>query len=1035
MWLSRQQQGRRRIVGLAERRTGSVRSALAMLLLLPPLATASEVLAVAGRSGANPVAATPTVGGDTHRWGCVTFSFEGPRCDETGTPNPFMDFRFEVVFEHSGGAPSVRVPGYFAADGQAGDTGATSGRCWRVHFTPDAAGEWTWRSSCVAGEGVAVKKTGGNSVASLDRLTGVLQIAEAPPQTDALRTRGRLRYVGSRYLQFSRNGTWFIKGGCGSPETLLAYAEFDGTQRMAEQGEFDRSKPPAPARLIPLPTLAAGLHRYEAHESDWREGDPTWQGGRGKGLIGGLNYLGSRGVNSLYFVTMNVNGDGRNVWPWINPWRHDRFDCSKLDQWGLVFEHMCRRRIVPHFVLQETENDHLLDLGEAGPMRRVYYRELVARFAHLPALFWNLGEENTQSPRQQRACADALRELDPYDHPILVHNDHWHAKNLRETYEPLFGDSSITGASMQDFFVDDVPENVLWCVDASAAAGQPWIVFADELDGPQRGAVADADDTSRDDLRALMWRALMAGAGGVEWYFGWRNNSHDSDLSAEEWRSRDALFTQTRTAREFFEEYLPFAQMTPRDDVAVGRSVSCLAKDGEVYAFYFPNGRGGRIRLPDSPSAYAVRWFNPRSGGALQIGSYATIRGPGVAWTGPPPSEPTHDWVAIVRRIDESHAVMRFPQQAWATAAPIDMGIDPAGLQHALNAWRGRLNEDGIDRVVVCRRGVVVHQGPNVSEPGNLYSCTKSFTSTLLGLLQEDGVVTLDDSAADYEPSLRHHYPKACFRHFATMTSGYSAEGFSRWDEPSEDWSPTPYVPETPLFQPGEAFAYWDEAQMMYGRVLTRAAGRDLLPILESRVFDPIGVSSSSWHTEGEVDGVPIRNGCTGVALSALDFARFGHLMLNGGVWAGERVLPEGWVAAATTVQVARDLPLADTDRGRFDGRGCYGLNWWTNGGGELMPDAPRGAYYAAGLHHNICLVIPEWEMVVVRLGEDRSAKGGTRATLNHFVRRLGQAVYPLPPLGDRRESINATATDRATTGRAYARLSVAGADLGADKE
>jgi hypothetical protein len=164
----------------------------------------------------------------------------------------------------------------------------------------------------------------------------------------------------------------------------------------------DRPAPPAPNPPIHLPSLKDGLHRYEPHVPDWRPGDPTWKGGKGKGLVGGLNYLASQGVNAVYFLTMNVNGDGRNVWPWTDPAVRDRFDGSKLDQWEIVFSHMTRLGLMLHVVTQETENDHLLDGGDLGPERRLYYRELVARFAHHPAITWNLGEENVQSPAQQR---------------------------------------------------------------------------------------------------------------------------------------------------------------------------------------------------------------------------------------------------------------------------------------------------------------------------------------------------------------------------------------------------------------------------------------------------------------------------------------------------------------------------------------------------------------------------------------------------------------------------------------------------------
>jgi hypothetical protein len=78
--------------------------------------------------------------------------------------------------------------------------------------------------------------------------------------------------------------------------------------------------------------------------------------------------------------------------------------------------------IVWHVITQETENDHVLDSGTLGPQRKLYYKELIARFAHAPALIWNLGEENDNTPDERIAFADYIRAMDPYDHPIALHN-------------------------------------------------------------------------------------------------------------------------------------------------------------------------------------------------------------------------------------------------------------------------------------------------------------------------------------------------------------------------------------------------------------------------------------------------------------------------------------------------------------------------------------------------------------------------------------------------------------------------------------
>ena len=89
-------------------------------------------------------------------------------------------------------------------------------------------------------------------------------------------------------------------------------------------------------------------------------------------------------MNSVYFLTYNIDGgDGRDTWMWTDVDTRDRYDVSKLAQWNIVFDHMDRKGMMLHVVTQETENDRRLG-GSAGlnEVRKIYYRELVARFAH-----------------------------------------------------------------------------------------------------------------------------------------------------------------------------------------------------------------------------------------------------------------------------------------------------------------------------------------------------------------------------------------------------------------------------------------------------------------------------------------------------------------------------------------------------------------------------------------------------------------------------------------------------------------------------
>ena len=571
------------------------------------------------------------ISGELMAWHRVTLTFDGPDSKEEASPNPFLDYRLNVIF--SKGDKCYIVPGYYAADGDAGESGAAEGNKWRVNFAPDSPGRWSYIVSFRAGPNIAVNtEPGAGSPGLIDGLTGTIEIAATDKMGRDLRAKGALQYVGERYLKFAETGEYFIKGGADSPENFLGYFEFDGTFDTAG---LDRKGEAAGEKFI---------HHYEAHAKDWRDGDPTWQGGKGKNIIGALNYLASKGMNSVYFITYNLDGgDGKDVWPWTRPDEKLRFDCSKLGQWEIVFSHMDRLGIMMHVLTQETENDQGLDGGALGIQRKLYYRELIARFAHHPALVWNLGEENTNTDAQRKAFATYFKSIDPYRHPVVIHT---YPREYDKAYNPLLGYEDFDGASLQmnKTGTETHSETLKW-VERSAQRGRKWIVCLDEYGEGENGVKPDADYPSHDEPRKnCLWANLMAGGAGCEWYFGYKF-AHN-DLNCEDWRSRDRMWDQTRYALEFFHKYLPFEQMAPADNlVSAGW---CFAKAAEVYAVYLPDG--GTAALDITDGSFTVRWYNPRVGGVLQKGSVETVAGPGKVELGTPPAEKDNDWVVLVKK-------------------------------------------------------------------------------------------------------------------------------------------------------------------------------------------------------------------------------------------------------------------------------------------------------------------------------------------------------------------------------------------------
>lgn len=575
----------------------------------------------------------------TPKWQTITLDFLGPESSEQAEDNPFTNYRLQVEFKQ--GERSFSVPGYFAADGNAAESGAESGNVWRVHFRPPGVGEWSYNAELRRGDNIygSTNPTEGELVA-LKGGSGHFQVTEA-----AAMERGMLVRNHPRYLQWAESKAYFLKAGADSPENFLAYVGFDGTYRHSN--DFREGE-----------NTTEGLHAYLPHKQDWQAGNPLWRDSLGKGLIGGLNYLASKGVNSVYMLTNNIGGDGKDVWPYTSHEERFRFDCSKLDQWNLVFDYMDDELgMMLHFVLQETENETMLDDGDTGPERSIYFRELLARFGHHRAISWNLGEENgpnswsdggAQTNAQQAAGAAWFSANDPYGHYVVIHT-HPDAEEMEEIYEPMLGNSDFGGLSLQIGNREETNEWIRKWTRLSAEAGAPWIMTVDELGPWWRGLDHDAREghNNQDSVRAFaLWGGLMAGGAGAEWYFG-AYNPHN-DLACEDWRSRDRAWTWTKHAIDFFQKNLPFQDMEPHNEL-VPEGHFCLAKSGEIYALYLPFGGAAELDLSGIAGEFSYSWFNPREGVQLVQDSSTTISGGSRAEIGMTPDD--KDWVLLVNKL------------------------------------------------------------------------------------------------------------------------------------------------------------------------------------------------------------------------------------------------------------------------------------------------------------------------------------------------------------------------------------------------
>ena len=315
---------------------------------------------------------------------------------------------------------------------------------------------------------------------------------------------------------------------------------------------------------------------------------------------------------------------------------------------------------------------------------------------------------------------------------------------------------------------------------------------------------------------------------------------------------------------------------------------------------------------------------------------------------------------------------MVFPGAEWADSSPEDQGIESDKVALAMSYMDDFCGDQGNSQAIIIKNGYVIWRGSDTHNVHQIWSCTKSFLSVCFGLLQADGKMHLDDYVKDYMPDLAEDYPDVQLRHLGTFLGGISN---SREE---------PFIAGKPRYAPGTHYHYCQEPEIL-AYCCTKAAGESLKDVFMRRIAKPIGIRADQfdWGTidrEGP-DGIPV-NGGTGmpernVLISADAMARFGWLLANNGNWNGQQLIDPDYLAFATENKWDYPtVPMHDPEAWYQSIVNCYGYYFWTNGlrpnGVHLWPHAPAEAFAAQGNCNNMCLVIPSWQLVIVRLGTDQ---------------------------------------------------------------
>ena len=289
---------------------------------------------------------------------------------------------------------------------------------------------------------------------------------------------------------------------------------------------------------------------------------------------------------------------------------------------------------------------------------------------------------------------------------------------------------------------------------------------------------------------------------------------------------------------------------------------------------------------------------------------------------------------------------------------------------------------------VLVRHGHVVAEGwwaPYAAETRHaLFSLSKSFTSTAVGLAVAEGKLSVDDDVIKFFPDELPPEPSKTLkamrvRDLLTMSAGHHAEDLAAFDFDAEEEPLTRVFFAMPVaHKPGTLFVYNTPATFMQSAIVQRVTGQNLVEYLRPRLFEPLGITDPKWVQTKQ----GIAQGGTGLSLRTEEIARFGQLYLQKGQWNGRQLIPAEWVEAATSRQVSNGSePASDWDQG-------YGYQFWR---------CRHGFYRGDGAFGQFCIVMPSLDAVLAINAGTRDMPGVMNLVWEKLLPGL-QSSAALPP-------------------------------------
>lgn len=342
-------------------------------------------------------------------------------------------------------------------------------------------------------------------------------------------------------------------------------------------------------------------------------------------------------------------------------------------------------------------------------------------------------------------------------------------------------------------------------------------------------------------------------------------------------------------------------------------------------------------------------------------------------------------WVTVV--FITAFFVQQVSAQALKRVTPESAGISSKAILAFLDDVAKSNNE--FHSFVLLRHGNVVAEGywnpysPELKH--QLYSTSKSFTSTAVGFAVAEGKLKLSDKVVSFfpesVPDTANAYLKSLtIKNLLTMSTGQKNEPHINQNS-SDTWvkqfMTTPFTD-----APGSTFRYNSIATYMLSAIVQKVTGQKILDYLQSRLFKPLDITGADWETSPQ----GINTGGWGLRLKTMDLAKFGQLMLQKGKWQGKTVVPQNWVEEATTFKIKNAADTALTAKANSDWAQGYCYQFWR---------CRHNAFRADGAFGQYILVMPEQDAVLAMNSETASMQDELNLIWKNLLPAMKSGALP----------------------------------------